>query len=93
MRNGSGSDSLQRRLTSTSGSGFPGFPGLNRPNNVPHWQRLHQTHDGVRQWNKVRQDAEAGRREAKGGSDKEEEETNQEPLTELDGLQQCDCET
>ena len=30
------------------------FPGLNRPNNVPHWQRLHQTHDGVRQWNKVR---------------------------------------
>ncbi|PNS17989.1 hypothetical protein CAC42_3948 [Sphaceloma murrayae] len=28
------------------------FPGLNRRNNVPDWQRLHQNHDGVRQWNK-----------------------------------------
>ncbi len=30
------------------------FPGLNRANNVPHWQRLHQSHeDGLRQWQKV----------------------------------------
>ncbi|KAL1311590.1 hypothetical protein AAFC00_001706 [Neodothiora populina] len=27
-------------------------PGLFRRNNVPAWQRLHQAHDGVRQWNK-----------------------------------------
>ncbi|OQN95901.1 hypothetical protein B0A48_17738 [Cryoendolithus antarcticus] len=31
---------------------MPAFPGLNRVNNVPAWQRLHQNHDGVRQWNK-----------------------------------------
>ena len=29
-----------------------------RQNNVPAWQRLHQTHDGVRQWNKVREGSE-----------------------------------
>jgi hypothetical protein len=27
-------------------------PGLYRRNNVPHWQRMHQTHDGLRQWQK-----------------------------------------
>ncbi|KAH0288528.1 hypothetical protein M436DRAFT_78521 [Aureobasidium namibiae CBS 147.97] len=27
-------------------------PGLHRRNNVPHWQRVHQTHDGLRQWQK-----------------------------------------
>ncbi|KAK1078093.1 hypothetical protein LTR33_007532 [Friedmanniomyces endolithicus] len=33
---------------------FITFPGLNRANNVPHWQRLHQSHeDGLRQWQKV----------------------------------------
>ncbi|KAK4889811.1 hypothetical protein LTR17_007945 [Elasticomyces elasticus] len=32
---------------------FITFPGLNRANNVPHWQRLHQSHeDGLRQWQK-----------------------------------------
>lgn len=30
------------------------FPGLNARNDVPKWQRLHQTHDGLRQWEKVR---------------------------------------
>ena len=33
---------------------MPSFPGLNRANNVPAWQRLHQNHDGLRQWQKVR---------------------------------------
>ncbi|KAF2482688.1 hypothetical protein BDY17DRAFT_251461 [Neohortaea acidophila] len=28
------------------------FPGLNARNDVPKWQRLHQTHDGLRQWEK-----------------------------------------
>ncbi|KAF2725363.1 hypothetical protein K431DRAFT_300249 [Polychaeton citri CBS 116435] len=28
------------------------FPGLYRANHVPFWQRLHQNHDGVRQWDK-----------------------------------------
>ncbi|KAH9837420.1 Isocitrate lyase [Teratosphaeria destructans] len=28
------------------------FPGLYRKNNVPHWQRVHQAHDGLRQWQK-----------------------------------------
>ncbi|KAF2758861.1 hypothetical protein EJ05DRAFT_475116 [Pseudovirgaria hyperparasitica] len=28
-----------------------------RQNNVPHYQRLFQKNDGVRQWNKVRRDA------------------------------------
>jgi len=28
-------------------------PGLYRRNNVPDWQRLHQRHDGLRQWDKV----------------------------------------
>jgi len=28
------------------------FPGVYRQNNVPAWQRLHQQHDGIRQWNK-----------------------------------------
>ncbi|KAK5008278.1 hypothetical protein LTR28_004206 [Elasticomyces elasticus] len=28
------------------------FPGLYRANNVPKWQRIHQTHDGLRQWEK-----------------------------------------
>jgi hypothetical protein len=32
---------------------LPSFPGLNKANTVPHWQRLHQAHDGVRQWDKV----------------------------------------
>lgn len=32
---------------------FPTFPGMYRQNNVPHWQRMHQTHDGLRQWEKV----------------------------------------
>lgn len=27
-------------------------PGLHRRNNVPQWQRMHQTHDGLRQWQK-----------------------------------------
>ncbi|EGP88951.1 unnamed protein product [Zymoseptoria tritici ST99CH_1A5] len=31
---------------------FPKFPGLYRRNNVPDWQKLHQAHDGVRQWDK-----------------------------------------
>ncbi|TKA22798.1 hypothetical protein B0A50_07900 [Salinomyces thailandicus] len=32
---------------------MPSFPGLNRPNRVPHWQRVHQDHsDGLRQWQK-----------------------------------------
>ena len=35
---------------------MPTFPGMYRRNNVPHWQRLHQEHDGIRQWNKVRLD-------------------------------------
>jgi len=26
---------------------------LNRVNRVPQWQKLHQTHDGLRQWQKV----------------------------------------
>jgi hypothetical protein len=29
------------------------FPGLYRQNNVPKWQQIHQTHDGLRQWQKV----------------------------------------
>lgn len=33
---------------------MPNFPGLHRKNNVPAWQRLHQNHDGLRQWQKVR---------------------------------------
>jgi len=33
---------------------MPKFPGLLRKNNVPEWQRLHQNHDGLRQWQKVR---------------------------------------
>ncbi|KAF2155780.1 hypothetical protein K461DRAFT_274801 [Myriangium duriaei CBS 260.36] len=33
-------------------AGNGSFPGLNRRNNVPAWQALHQQHDGVRQWNK-----------------------------------------
>ncbi|EME45851.1 hypothetical protein DOTSEDRAFT_23824 [Dothistroma septosporum NZE10] len=33
-------------------AGFPSFPGLYRKNNVPVWQRMHQNHDGVRQWDK-----------------------------------------
>ncbi|KAM0712090.1 hypothetical protein Q7P37_011184 [Cladosporium fusiforme] len=28
------------------------FPGLYRANRVPAWQKLHQTHDGLRQWQK-----------------------------------------
>ncbi|GAB7359649.1 hypothetical protein MBLNU230_g6828t1 [Neophaeotheca triangularis] len=28
------------------------FPGLYRKNTVPAWQRIHQTHDGLRQWQK-----------------------------------------
>ena len=32
---------------------MPNFPGLHRKNNVPAWQRLHQNHDGLRQWQKV----------------------------------------
>ena len=32
---------------------MPKFPGLFRKNNVPEWQRLHQNHDGLRQWEKV----------------------------------------
>ncbi|KAK5112998.1 hypothetical protein LTR85_011020 [Meristemomyces frigidus] len=31
---------------------MPAFPGLYRPNHVPKWQRLHQTEDGLRQWQK-----------------------------------------
>ncbi|GAB7328173.1 hypothetical protein MBLNU13_g00200t1 [Cladosporium sp. NU13] len=31
---------------------MPNFPGLHRKNNVPAWQRLHQNHDGLRQWQK-----------------------------------------
>ncbi|KAF2201155.1 hypothetical protein GQ43DRAFT_480940 [Delitschia confertaspora ATCC 74209] len=27
---------------------------LNRQNNVPHYQKLHQTHDGLRTWQKAR---------------------------------------
>lgn len=30
------------------------FPGLYRRNNVAAWQRLHQQHDGLRSWQKVR---------------------------------------
>jgi len=33
---------------------MPDFLGMYRKNNVPHWQRVHQTHDGLRQWQKVR---------------------------------------
>ncbi|KXS98776.1 hypothetical protein AC578_9044 [Pseudocercospora eumusae] len=40
------------RATIARRVGFPNFPGLYRKNNVPAWQRLHQTHDGVRQWDK-----------------------------------------
>nr|POF22279.1 hypothetical protein CFP56_36364 [Quercus suber] len=28
------------------------FPGLHKKNTVPWWQRLHQNHDGLRQWDK-----------------------------------------
>ncbi|CAD0091121.1 unnamed protein product, partial [Aureobasidium mustum] len=38
-----------RLLTSSSSLNSP---GLYRRNNVPHWQRMHQTHDGLRQWQK-----------------------------------------
>ena len=38
-----------RLLTSSSSLNSP---GLYRRNNVPHWQRVHQTHDGLRQWQK-----------------------------------------
>ncbi|KAF7189576.1 hypothetical protein HII31_09216 [Pseudocercospora fuligena] len=40
------------RATIARRAGMPSFPGLYRKNNVPAWQRLHQTHDGVRQWDK-----------------------------------------
>jgi len=33
-------------------AGMPNFPGLYRANHVPKWQRLHQTEDGLRQWQK-----------------------------------------
>ncbi|KAK4542491.1 hypothetical protein LTR36_006743 [Oleoguttula mirabilis] len=33
-------------------AGMPQFPGLYRANHVPKWQRLHQTEDGLRQWQK-----------------------------------------
>ncbi|KAK3051581.1 hypothetical protein LTR09_007236 [Extremus antarcticus] len=32
--------------------GMPQFPGLYRQNNVPKWQKIHQAHDGLRQWDK-----------------------------------------
>jgi hypothetical protein len=38
-----------RLLTSSSSLNSP---GLHRRNNVPQWQRMHQTHDGLRQWQK-----------------------------------------
>ncbi|QIW95612.1 hypothetical protein AMS68_001130 [Peltaster fructicola] len=37
------------RATLIKRAGLP-FPGLYRKNNVPHWQRLHQSNDGLRQW-------------------------------------------
>ncbi|KAM3416431.1 hypothetical protein BST61_g8026 [Cercospora zeina] len=40
------------RATLVRRAGMPQFPGMYRKNNVPAWQRLHQAHDGVRQWNK-----------------------------------------
>lgn len=47
------------------------FPGLYRQNKVPAWQRLHQNHDGLRQWQKVGQHtAHSGGREGKGREEK-----------------------
>ena len=43
----------QDHTNSKRSSAMPKFPGLFRKNNVPEWQRLHQNHDGLRQWEKV----------------------------------------
>jgi hypothetical protein len=40
-------------MTANTTHSMPNFPGLYRKNNVPAWQKLHQTHDGLRQWQKV----------------------------------------
>lgn len=40
-------------MTANTAHSMPNFPGLYRKNNVPAWQKLHQTHDGLRQWQKV----------------------------------------
>ncbi|KAM0695758.1 hypothetical protein Q7P36_004240 [Cladosporium allicinum] len=40
------------RSTIARRAAMPNFPGLYRKNNVPAWQKLHQTHDGLRQWQK-----------------------------------------
>jgi hypothetical protein len=40
-------------ITANTAHSMPNFPGLYRKNNVPAWQKLHQTHDGLRQWQKV----------------------------------------
>lgn len=45
--------SKDRTMTANTAHSMPNFPGLYRKNNVPAWQKLHQTHDGLRQWQKV----------------------------------------